>query len=321
MTTAPMLDSVRTLMTGLIDYAGLFPPSKLPMGEATENYARYLRGEHADFLARFICPVPRLKEFTEKASVLLPGTHATSGYREHADDIDPWQLSAIIVGDLQENLDAIYAFNEHHDKEINGLAMVDAIEIKIDDVDGIDEALAHIPEAIDVAFEIPPSVIIDGDPRGFIAALSGGDAIAKIRCGGVEQSMFPSSADIARFILACKAAGVAFKCTAGLNHPIRAEHNLTYEDDSPRGVMHGFVNVFFASAFVRASKSPKEETVVAILNETNPEAFVFSNDGIRWREHTVSTSHLAHARESFATSYGSCSFDEPRDDLKALGLL
>lgn len=321
MTTGAMLDSVRTLMTGLIDYAGLFPPSKLPMSEATENYAKYLRGEHADFLARFIIPVPRLKEFTEKASVLLPGTHATSGYPEHADDIDPWQLSAIIVGDLQENLDAIYAFNEHHDHEANGLAMVDAIEMKIETVDDIDEALAHIPEAIDVAFEIPPTAIMGGDPRGFIAALSGGDAIAKIRCGGVESSMIPSSADIARFILACKAAGVAFKCTAGLHHPIRAEQNLTYEDNAPRGVMHGFVNVFFASAFVRSTKNPEEDTVIAILDETDPKAFAFSNDGIRWREYTVSTSHLAHARESFATSYGSCSFDEPRDDMKALGLL
>lgn len=321
MTTGAMLDSVRTLMTGLIDYAGLFPPSKLPMSEATENYAKYLRGEHADFLARFIIPVPRLKEFTEKASVLLPGTHATSGYPEHADDIDPWQLSAIIVGDLQENLDAIYAFNEHHDQETNGLAMVDAIEMKIESVDDIDEALAHIPEAIDVAFEIPPTVIMGGDPRGFIAALSGSDAIAKIRCGGVESSMIPSSADIAGFILACKAAGVAFKCTAGLHHPIRAEQNLTYEDNPARGVMHGFVNVFFASAFVRSTKNPTEETVIAILDETDPKAFSFSNEGIRWREHSVSTSHIAHARESFSTSYGSCSFDEPRDDMKALGLL
>ena len=321
MTTGSMLDSVRTLMTGLIDYAGLFPPSQLPMSEATENYARYLRSEHADFLARFICPVPRLKEFTEKASVLLPGTHATSGYREHADDIDPWQLSAIIIGDLAENLEGIYAFNEHHDQEQNGLAMVDAIEMKITSVDDIDEALAHIPEALDVAFEIPPTSVIDGDPRGFIAALSGGDAIAKVRCGGVEASMIPSSEDIARFILACKAAGVAFKCTAGLHHPIRAEHNLTYEDNSARGVMHGFINMFFASAFVRSTKNPVEDTVIAILDETDAEAFAFSNEGVRWREHTVSTSHLAHARESFSTSYGSCSFDEPREDLKALGLL
>ncbi len=319
--TQTMLDSIRTLMTGLIDYAGLFPPSKLDMSIATENYAKYLRSEHSDFLARFICPVPRLKEFTEKASVVLPGTFATSGYREQADDIDPWQLSAIIIGDLQENLDAIYAFNKHHDDEANGLAMVDAIEMKIGSVDEIDAALELIPEAIDVAFEIPQDVIMNGDPRGYIAALAGGDSIAKIRCGGIEASMIPDTVDIARFILACEAAAVGFKCTAGLHHPIRAEHALTYEDDAPRGVMHGFVNVFVASAYVRNAKNPDEATTVAILEETDAKAFVFSDDGVRWNDISVSTAHLAVARESFATSYGSCSFDEPREDLQKLGLL
>jgi hypothetical protein len=321
MTTTPMLDSVRTLMTGLIDYAGLFPPSKLDMSVAVENYAKYLRSEHADFLARFICPVPRLTEFTEKASVMLPGTYATSGYREQADNIDPWQLSAIIIGDLKENLEGIYAFNEHHDDEGNGLAMVDAIEMKISSVEEIDEALELIPEAIDVAFEIPADVIMGGDPRGYIAALAGGDAIAKIRCGGVEPSMIPDSVDIARFILACKAAAVAFKCTAGLHHPIRAEHPLTYEDNSVRGIMHGFVNVFFASAYARNAKSPDEPTLVAILDETDAGEFVFSNDGVRWKDISVSTTQLALSRESFATSYGSCSFDEPRQDMQALNLL
>ncbi len=317
----PMPDSIRTLMTGLIDYAGLFPPSQLAMGTAVENYAKYLRSEHADFLARFICPVPRLKEFTEKASVVLPGTFATSGYREQADDIDPWQLSAIIVGDLQENLDAIYAFNEHHDDEANGLAMVDAVEMKISSVDEIDEALALIPEAIDVAFEIPADTVMGGDPRGYIAALAGGDAIAKIRCGGVEASMIPDSVDIARCLLACKAAAVGFKCTAGLHHPIRAEYALTYENNSPRGVMHGFVNVFFASAYVRSTQEADEATAVAILEEMDAKAFAFTDEGVRWKDVFVSTAHLSVARESFATSYGSCSFDEPIEDLRGLGLL
>jgi hypothetical protein len=38
---------VRALLEGLIDYAGLFPPAKLDMRPAVENYAAYLAGPDA----------------------------------------------------------------------------------------------------------------------------------------------------------------------------------------------------------------------------------------------------------------------------------
>ena len=59
----------------------------------------------------------------------------------------------------------------------------------------------------------------------------------------------PDPADLARFIAACAAAGVPWKATAGLHHPVRAEQALTYEPGAPRAVMHGFLNVFAAAAF------------------------------------------------------------------------
>lgn len=315
------LRTVETLMTGLIDYAGLFPPSKLDMSTATQNYARDLRSSYERFLSRFICPTNRLTELTSAASALMPGTYATSGYREHADFQDPWQISAIIIGDLSENLEQIYAFNQHHDDEAHGLAMVDAIEMKVSSPSAIDEALDQIPELIVPAFELPREAIFGGDPRGFVAALSGSGAVAKIRCGGVTPDLYPSSEDIARFIVACDRAGVAFKATAGLHHPIRSEHALTYEPDAPRGIMHGFINVFVAAAFVQHAKGFDESCAVQMLNETDPKAFVFADQSITWRSHRIDVAQLAQSRESFATGYGSCSFNEPTDDLKSLGLL
>ncbi len=320
-TESNLMSSVQTLMGGLIDYAGLFPPSKLEMSKASENYAKYLRAEHADFVGRFICPVPRLEELSQKASIVMPGTYATSGYPEHLDDISPWQISGIIIGDLQENLEMIYRFNEHHDDEANGLAMVDAIEMRVSSADEIDEALEIIPEMIDAAFEIPQDVIMNGDPRGLIAAMSGSGVLAKIRCGWIEPSMFPSCENVADFMLACKNASVMFKCTAGLHHPIRAEHNLTYEENPPRGIMHGFINVFVAAAYVLTAKSPQRETVIGILEEMDAKAFKFNEDGVIHKRTRVSTIQLGQMREGFATSYGSCSVDEPVADLKALGLL
>lgn len=312
--------AIETLLDGLIDYAGLFPPSKLPMKQAVENYGKYTRSEHAQFLGRFISPVSKLMDLTEHGAILMPGTYATSGYREMADDLPGWSVSGIIDIDLDEALDVIAEFNNHHKHEEHGLARVDAIEMRIDDPSDIDEALDLIPDEITPSFEIPRSAIFGGDPRGYVAALAGTDSLAKVRCGGITSDLIPSTEDIARFIHACHSADVAFKATAGLHHPVRAEHNLTYEDSPPRGTMHGFLNVFLAAALVRVA-GIDHATTVQVLEETDAEAFVLTNTDAGWRDYTINLLELSRVREAFATSYGSCSFTEPTDDLKQLGLL
>lgn len=312
--------AVDTLMDGLIDYAGLFPPSKLPMTAAVEQFARATRGEHAGFLSRFICPVTALMDLTEHGAMLMPGTFATSGYREMADDLPAWSVSAIIDADLDECLGVIAEFNEHHRSEEHGLARVDAVEIRVSSPSEIDDALDLLPDDISPAFEFPKASVIGGDPRGYVAALAGNDALAKVRCGGVTPDLIPAPADLARFLLACHHAEVPFKATAGLHHPVRAEQNLTYEANPPRAVMHGFVNLFIAAALVKVA-GIDEKTAVRVLEETDAKAFVLTDTDAGWRDLTINLLELSRVRESFATGYGSCSVDEPVDDLKALGLL
>jgi len=308
--------SVRTLCAQLIDYAGLFPPASLGMKEAVENYARSIRGEHAWMLGRFICPASRLDEFIEHARVMLPGTWATSGYQEMAGDLEPWRLSVIIDGDLDENIDAIEAFNERHADAAQGLALADCIELKATAPGELDDAIDRIPESIHPYFEISP----DRDIRGYIAALAGGEASAKIRCGGVRPEMIPPADQVAKFIHACALGHVTFKATAGLHHPVRAEHPLTYKPDAPRGVMHGFLNVFLAAALVKAGKQTERSTI-ALLEERDPGALHFTDAGASWNEFSVTSAEIASARERFAVGYGSCSFTEPVEDLQKLGLL
>ncbi|HEV2719334.1 MAG TPA: hypothetical protein VG323_04885, partial [Thermoanaerobaculia bacterium] len=109
------------------------------------------------------------------------------------------------------------------------------------------------------------------------------------------------------------AHGVAFKATAGLHHPLRCVRPLTYEPSSPRGTMHGFVNVFMAAALLSRAE--------AILDDDDPRAFAFDDDTASWRGHNVLTGDLAKLRDGFAISFGSCSFEEPVNDLKELGWL
>lgn len=319
-----MTQSLRTLLAGLIDYAGLYPPAKLDMQPSVEAYARHIRGEFEFALGRFICPVSRLRELSQCASVLMPGTFATSGYREHAEVTRPWSVSVILDQPLpesfEESLDTIDGFNEHHADERNGLGKVDTIEIKVSTPGIIDEILDELPEDLFPFFEFD----IAGDCRGYVAALAGnadsGGAGAKLRCGGVKPEMIPPAEQIADAIVALVAADVPFKATAGLHHPCRAMQNLTYEANPPRAMMHGFVNVFLGAALARARRLDRDR-LIAILNEQDAGAFTFAEDKAAWRDLTIDTASLAKARETFAMSYGSCSFDEPFEDLRSLGLV
>ena len=48
-------------MDGLIDYAGLFPPAKLPLNEAISEYISHLKDEEKWMLGRFIIPISKLR--------------------------------------------------------------------------------------------------------------------------------------------------------------------------------------------------------------------------------------------------------------------
>src|SRR5579871_4947635 len=57
-----MSASLRALLAGVIDYAGLFPPAKLPLDRAVRHYARYRTEPEGWMLGRFVCPASRLME-------------------------------------------------------------------------------------------------------------------------------------------------------------------------------------------------------------------------------------------------------------------
>ncbi len=139
---------------------------------------------------------------------------------------------------------------------------------------------------------------------------------AKIRTGSVKPEGIPSVEEVATFIIACAELKLPFKATAGLHHPIRAEYALTYETDSPRAVMHGFLNVFLAAAFAWAG----DRNLVPILSETDPKAFWFDEQA-HWRDRSLTVAQLQAARQQFIHGFGSCSFTEPIDDLKKWGWL
>ena len=322
-TNAALPEAAKALTKGLIDYAGLFPPAKLGMGPAVENFARYLRSSQAPMLGRFVCPAARLNEVTKAGQMLMPGTFATSGYPEMAGDGRPWHLSAIVPHEsatpLAESLEYIREFNHRHEDESQGLAVVDAIETPLKQVADVDALLDAVPEQLAIAMEVPV-VRADGgnaDIRGYIAALAGTGAAAKIRCGGVTaEAMLPAEPIIA-FMQACRTAGVPFKCTAGLHHALPGHYRLTYEDNPPTAPMQGFVNTFVAAILIGA-KAIDEDTALQIMSDDDGGNFVLTDQHVGWKDHTVSVATAVEQRTRFALSYGSCSFEEPTQELAEL---
>jgi hypothetical protein len=118
---------------------------------------------------------------------------------------------------------------------------------------------------------------------------------------------------------ACLRAGIPFKATAGLHHPLRAEYNLTYASDSPRGLMFGFLNLFLAAAFLQAGLT--EELAERLLEERSLEGFQIDEQSVQWLGHRLTLRDLRRARLQGLVSFGSCSFTEPLEALQALGLL
>ena len=295
---------VRALLHHIVDYAGLFPPAKLDMDTVASSYATHLNGPHAWMLDRVIVPVARFAEFETAARDHLP---------RGAED-EPWHVSALTrpagVAGLAEDLDAIARFNKAHAEPDNGLAVVDAIELRADSVGAVEAALDVMPDEIMPYFEFPAG----DDPRGMIAALAGVDAAAKIRTGGVTPDLFPSPEIVARFIAACGSAEVPFKATAGLHHPVR------HRDETVGADAFGFLNVFVAGAlaFLRGHDA---EALLDVLTETSAEAFQFGPAALVYGDERLDATEVEDARLVFAVSFGSCSFTEPIEDLQTLGLI
>lgn len=285
-----MRAALRALLAERIDYAGLFPPAALPMADAVANFAAYRESADAWALARFVLPVVRLEEFEAVAAPHLRGA--------------PWRIA--VLAQLTD-ADAIRAFNGR----MTGRALIDTVESQAATVDEVD-ALAPLASLATTYVEFS----IREDPAPLVAAVAAHGLRAKVRTGGVTAASFPLASEVARFLVACVQHRMILKATAGLHHPLRGEYALTYDAHSARATMFGFLNLFVAASFARQGMDAAE--LARVLDEREPGAFHVTDDHMTWRGHTLGATALAHDRDHFAVSFGSCSFREPLDDLSAL---
>src|SRR5678815_4303098 len=188
--------ALTTLLSGLVDYAGLFPPAALDMPDAVREYTGYRGGAHAWMLGRFVLPVARLGEFEHAADPLRPCNPDAA-----------WPLAVLASADLAETVQLVGEFNCRRAAAGAGAAVVDTLELKASTPAEIAMVVPRLPTWLVPYVEIP----LNEDPAPLVEALARHGARAKMRTGGIAATAFPTAAEVARFIVACTRAVVPFK--------------------------------------------------------------------------------------------------------------
>lgn len=289
----PIPTAARTLMAGIVDYAGLFPPAALDMASAAAEYEAAKAGPDAWMLGRFVVPAARLLE-------LEPHVVKTAAA--------PWAVSAIVRDGSSEDIDAVTAFNQRASQR----AIVDCVECRPGSIEGIDWIDGLLPRGCDIYIEVP----LEQSMHDWFARISEQKLRAKIRTGGVTAEAFPSAALIAAFLDEAIRRDVPFKATAGLHHAVRGSHRLTYAPDSASAPMYGYLNVFLAAAAL--SDGHDRATAERILLNDDSSSLTFAPEAVHWNGLVFSTALLASLRTVMLTGFGSCSFREPSEELHAL---
>ena len=274
------------MLEGIIDYAGLYPPASLDMQSVVQNWSEFLQSDDNWMLARLIIPSNQIDEFMKSAKGLLP----LAGE-------EVWELSMLLPPASDDGFeDAVQKTIDFNISDCGAVANV--VEFKAGTASEIDTALEVLHDDLFPFIELP----IEEDPRGLIACLSGAIAGAKVRTGGIMADMYPTSNALALFIHSCAVAGQPFKATAGLHHPCQNQN-----DDV--GVKeYGFLSVLQATAAANIHEASVED-VEQILTLAKPDLSMFTN------------TELEQVRAELFTSIGSCSLDDPRNDLCKMGLL
>ena len=302
--------SLGALLAHSIDYAGIFPPCSLALEPALQNQARYVRDPDPWMLNNFVLPVEKFDAAAESIS-LFDRKHplrisALGAKTQNADEF---------IGKLKFAAETIRSFSVDHvdlvsisqlemplpqDVNLESLARI-GLTLKGLELQAFWETPVDSAEKT-IALLAEHNLQTSAPPFGY-----------KLRTGGVTADAFPTSEQIARALVGAAKHRVPIKFTAGLHHPIRQFR------DEVKTKMHGFLNMLGA-ALLGAEHEWDEQQTSEILEDENAASFLFGDDSFAWREWKIATGQIT-ARRKLVISFGSCSFDEPGEDLRALNLL
>lgn len=324
------MKSFNIFMNRIIDYAGMFPPANLELQPAFKNYLEYIDSEDEWMMGKFICSMKSFTSFADKESDVF------SMIKDY-DSVRCVSFSLLLTGgktakeflkSLEADLKLVKEFTENdNNTEVN------SFEVKLPDelfdkhnTNGLKTFLNDSYDMLN-GFDMQESMIffeplINDNFEFVFEKLAHNSAEIenkgrfgfKLRTGGITPELFPSTEQVSFALKTCKENNVMFKATAGLHHPLR------HYNDSVLTKMHGFLNVFGAGVLAYSNQLSLKE-INDIVKDERAESFMFTDGEFRWNDIPANSNSITNARNEFVKSFGSCSFDEPKDDLKQLNLL
>jgi len=300
--------SLRVLLTHSIDYAGMFPPCSLGLEPALKNQAEYVQSSDAWMLGAFVLPIQQF----DATRQLLSQFDAQHPLRVAA--LGPKTASADAFLEALDDADAAIRSLSRHNVDLISMSHLEMLMPDKVDVASLKEAKSILGD-LPVFWEAPPD---RAEQTIELLAEFNSDADSatfgyKLRTGGVTADAFPTSLQIAKALVTPATHQLPIKFTAGLHHPLRQ-----YREEV-QTKMHGFLNVFGAAVLAAEHQWDANQTAI-MLEDENVDSFSFTDDFFAWREWRIDIKRLQYRRR-FVVSFGSCSFDEPREDLRALGFL
>ena len=275
------------IFRGLFDDASLFPPALLPMADAVAGHLRHQAAWYREMCGPFVCADTKITDLS--AALTAAGVAG----------LDLALVLPAGAEGLDAAVDGVFA-----DPRLR----LRAVELPAGAGDNITTAVADVAAALDRIPLAGAAAFIEVPARDFTAAAA--RAVddrryrAKVRTGGTTAQAFPDDQTLANCLVTLVQARLAFKCTAGLHHAVRHRAADTGFEH------HGFLNVLLAVA--AALDDASRDQVAAELAD---------RDAARV---AAKISHLdaetVSAVRSLFTSFGTCSTDDPVNDLVTLGL-
>ncbi len=295
-----MNGALQSMLEGVIDYAGLFPPAKRPLTEAVDDYLGIVHGPDKWIVDRFACPAGKLADLAVELT-------------EHPEE--PF-VPVAVIGTIQPDHKHWKCGIEHDAAEmtkfqraVENHAEIQAYEIRVPDHGHLTQYLGDLKAFanVDLFVELPwGSEMADS-----LSQLAESDStFAKARTGGADV---PTSQDLAALIQQCVQLDLTFKLTAGLHHP------LPGVDAQSGARTHGFLNVLTATTMALSGDLSRRE-LEELLEERSAKGFVFKRESMTWRGHKATLEDIENAR-TILVSFGSCSVEEPLEGLQQIGLL
>ncbi|XRQ10144.1 hypothetical protein ACN3XK_04350 [Actinomadura welshii] len=264
---------------GLCDDAAVFPPGLAPLTEAVPAHRAHRSAPYAGLVGPLVLPATALHDLDPLLGAGDP----------------PLDLSLTAPGGPCEAAKALGT--------AAGLPVdLRGLEVAVPPGMRPDEFFRVLGRV-----DVPLYVEVPRDERrpAMIAAIAARGHRAKFRTGGVKANLYPSPEELAAAIQAVVGAGVPFKATAGLHHPVR-------NTDPETGFhQHGFLNLLLATDAALDGR-PLGDLAAILADRDAP--------SVARRVAALSESRTLAARARFL-SFGTCSITDPVTELTDLGLL